>query len=317
MDMNIEAVKRAYTYGGLESSTDTSKADYAVVGVPFDIRTSYRAGTRFGPAAVRKAFHKDSYNEAFGIDIDEYVSGVDYGDLFMRNPEKAYLGPITQELTEIIKTNTIPIVIGGDHSITFPELLAYKEVYGPVSMIHFDSHTDTWGSDTDKEHHDHATPFRRAIEYGCIDPKSSIQVGMRGGLHDITDFDFANKHGLEHIFAIDLHHMGMENAASIIRKKVAGKKVFVTFDIDFVDPAYAPGTGTPVPCGFTSRETLELLRHILPGLELVGFDLVEVAPNYDTGEITAMLAGRIIHEFITGIACKKAGISEYGRKGLK
>ena len=304
------------TYGGLESSKDTVGTDFAIVGIPFDIRTTYRPGTRFGPDAIRRAFGKDSFNEAVGIDTAAYVKGVDYGDLFMRNPENAYLGPITDEMREIIKTGTVPIVLGGDHSITFPELLAYKDVYGPVSIIHFDSHTDTWGSDTDKEHHDHSTPFRRAVEYGCIDPKSSIQVGMRGGLSDRSDFDFADNAGLTHISAIDIHHIGIEKTAKLIREKVGNNKVMVTFDIDFVDPAYAPGTGTPVPCGFSSREALELVRHALIGLDIVGFDLVEVAPNYDAGEITAILAGRLVHEFITCLACRKAGITEYGKKGM-
>lgn len=305
------------TFAGLESNQDTNNKDYAIIGIPFDIRTTYRGGTRFGPKAIREAFQKDTYNEAVGIETADYVTGVDYGDLFMRNPEKAYLGPIEDEMTEIIRTKTVPIVFGGDHSITFPELLAYKNVYGPVSLIHFDSHTDTWGSDTDKKHHDHYTPFRRAIEYGCINPKTSVQVGMRGNLFDVSDFDFANEHGFRHIFATELHEMGMEEAGKKIREIVGSNKVMVTFDIDFVDPAFAPGTGTPVPCGFTSREALELIRHALIGLDIVGFDIVEVAPNYDAGGITAQLAGRIAHEFITCLACKKANIIEYQKKGMK
>lgn len=304
------------SYCGLEVSTEVKGKDYAIVGIPFDIRTTYRPGTRFGPAAIRRAFAKDSYNEAVGIDTAKYVNGVDYGDFFMRNSEKSYLGPMTDEMKDILKTGTVPIVLGGDHSITFPELLAYKDVYGPVSLIHFDSHTDTWGSEKDKEHHDHSTPFRRAIEYGCIAPKTSIQVGMRGGLFDVSDFDFANEAGLKHVSAVELHHMGMEAAGKLIRERVGNNKVMVTFDIDFVDPAFAPGTGTPVPGGFTSREALELVRHALIGLDIVGFDIVEVAPNYDAGEITALLAGRLVHEFITCIACKKAGITEYCRKGM-
>ena len=234
------------TYGGLKSSTDTSGADYTIIGIPFDIRTTYRPGTRFGPDGIRRAFSTDSVNEAVGIDTSKYVKGVDYGNLDIWNAEKAYLGSIPQEMKAILETGTIPIVLGGDHSITFPELLAYKDVYGPVSIIHFDSHTDTWGSDTDKEHHDHSTPFRRAIEYDCIDPKTSIQVGMRGGLFEKSDFDFANNAGLEHIYAVDIHHMGIEKTAELIREKVGNNKVMVTFDIDFDDPAYAPGTGTPV-----------------------------------------------------------------------
>lgn len=304
------------TYADLDISADTAGADYTIVGIPFDIRTTYRPGTRFGPNAIRRAFCKDSFNEAVGIDIGKYAKGVDYGNLDIWNAEKAYLGSIPEEMKSILKTGTVPIVLGGDHSITFPELLAYKEIYGPVSIIHFDSHTDTWGSDTDKEHHDHATPFRRAIEYGCIDPKTSIQVGMRGGLFDESDFNFANCAGLTHISAVNIHHMGIEKTAELIREKVGNNKVMVTFDIDFVDPAFAPGTGTPVPCGFTSREAMELIRHALIGLNIVGFDLVEVAPNYDAGGITAVLASSIVKEFITCVACKKAGVTEYAKKGM-
>lgn len=157
------------TYCGLEKSADTNGKDFAIIGIPFDIRTTYRPGTRFGPNAIRRAFSKDTYNEAVGIDTAQYVTGADYGNMPMFNPERVYLGPITDDMTAVLKTGAVPIVLGGDHSITFPELLAYKEVYGKVSIIHFDSHTDTWGSDTDKKHHDHSTPFRRAIEYGCSD----------------------------------------------------------------------------------------------------------------------------------------------------
>lgn len=307
-----------FSYGNLTQTTDlSSKPDYAIVGVPFDIRTTYRPGTRFGPKAVREAFCRDSYSEAFGIDTADYVKGIDYGDLPMWNQERAYLGLIPDEIAKISGAGVVPVVIGGDHAIAFPELMGYKQTYGPVSVIHFDSHTDTWGSETDKVHHDHATPFRRAIEYGCMDAEHSIQVGMRGGLRDKSDFDFADSHGLTHVSAVELHHMGMEKAAEMIRAKVEGRKVFVTFDIDFVDPAYAPGTGTPVPGGFTSRETLELLRHTLPGLDIVGFDLVEVAPNYDNAAITAMLASAVIQEFITSLAMRKAGITTYERKGMR
>lgn len=188
---------------------------------------------------------------------------------------KAYLGSIPQEMKAILETGTIPIVLGGDHSITFPELLAYKDVYGPVSIIHFDSHTDTWGSDTDKEHHDHSTPFRRAIEYDCIDPKTSIQVGLRGGLFEESDFDFANNAGLEHIYAVDIHHMGIEKTAELIREKVGNNKVMVTFDIDFVDPAFAPGTGTPFPVDLFQDKLLNLFVMRLSVLILLALTLLK------------------------------------------
>lgn len=308
------------TYAGLPAVEDPKKGtDYAILGIPFDIRTSYRPGTRLGPEGIREAYCHDSYDDALGIDAADYVKGIDCGNLSMINAEKAYLGMIPDAIYKLLEQDIIPIVLGGDHAITFPELLGYKKKYGKVSLIHFDSHTDTWESDPDpvKKHHDHATPFRRALEYEAIDGKTSIQIGMRGGLGDGPElFQFADSYGLTHVSAVNIHHMGMEKAAEMIREKVKGTKVFMTFDIDFIDPAYAPGTGTPVPGGFTSREAIELLRHILPGLDMVGFDIVEVAPNYDANGITAELASRIVQEYITSIACRKAGITEYARKGM-
>lgn len=303
------------TYAGLDRSAGASQADFAILGIPFDIRTTYRSGARFGPDAIRRAFCKDSWHEATGIDTAAYLKGTDCGNLDMRDMEASYPDGIAAAVGGILETGACPVVLGGDHSITFPELLAYREVYGPVALIHFDSHTDTWGSDADRTHHDHSTPFRRAIEYGCIDPSVSIQMGMRGDLYDESDFDFADRHGLLHVSAVALHRMGMKRAGEMIRRRVGGRKVFVSFDIDFADPAFAPGTGTPVPGGFTSRQILTLLRYGLIGLDIVGFDLVEVAPAYDAGGVTALLASRIVHEFLTCLACKKAGITEYAGAG--
>lgn len=272
------------TYGGLKSSTDTSGADYTIIGIPFDIRTTYRPGTRFGPDGIRRAFSTDSVNEAVGIDMSKYVKGVDYGDLDMWNAEKAYLGSIPQEMKAILGTGTIPIVLGGDHSITFPELLAYKDVYGPVSIIHFDSHTDTWGSDTDKEHHDHSTPFRRAIEYDCIDPKTSIQVGMRGGLFEESDFDFANNAGLEHIYAVDIHHMGIEKTAELIREKVGNNKVMVTFDIDLLILLLLPVQALPFPVDLLQDKLLNLFVMRLSVLILLALTLLKSHRTMTQGE---------------------------------
>lgn len=289
------------TYGSLPAAASADGADYAVLGIPFDIRTTNRTGARFGPEAIRRAFDKDSVEEVLHVDT-AYLRGVDCGDLDMHSAEKEYPDGIAAAVSEILSAGAVPVVLGGDHSITFPELLAYRDRYGPVALIHFDSHTDTWGSDTDQIHHDHSTPFRRAIEYGCIDPLASIQLGMRGDIFDETDFTFADRHALLHVPAVELHRMGMDRTAELIRRRVGRRKAVVTFDIDFADPAYAPGTGTPVPGGVTSRQVLRLLRQALLGLDLVGFDLVEVAPDYDPGGVTALLAARIVHEFIACLA---------------
>lgn len=300
------------TFGRLPYMKTLEDVDFVVVGIPFDTLTSNRPGTRFGPKAIREAY--GGINYVYGTDIEpfDYISGVDYGDIEVQNGDtKQSFEKITEEMKKIISAGVIPVALGGDHAITYPELLAYRDVYGPVSLIHFDSHTDTWGGEESLDFPTHANPFRNAILTGCIDPKKSIQVGMRGIMKDEHDYDFAHENGLEQIFAVDLHRMGVYEAAKKIREKVGNNKVMVTFDIDFVDPAIAPGTGTPVPGGFTSWETLELVRTAITGLDVVGFDLVEVAPNYDPMENTQLLANKIIGEFITTIAAKKAGIKEY------
>lgn len=307
------------TYGRLphiKSLDEVESLDYVIAGVPFDTLTSYRAGTRFGPKSIRKAYGTGPYHVEHDIDVFGDIDGADMGDFKVQNGDtKKTFEAITSGTKSILDKNIIPIILGGDHAITYPELIAYKEKYGPVSMIHFDSHTDTWGDDDDKEYPNHGSPFRWAILDECIDPKKSIQVGMRGMMSSIADYDFANKHGLEHIYASKMHEIGIKATADRIREKVGTNPVVVTFDIDFVDPMFAPGTGTPVPGGFTSFQTLELLRLALTGLNIVGFDLVEVAPNYDTGEITSLIASRIIHEFIALIACKKAGVTNYEYRG--
>lgn len=286
--------------------------DFVVAGIPFDTLTSYRAGTRFGPKALREAYGTGSYNVEIGIPIFDYISGVDYGDFEVSNGDTEKSFPIiTEETKKILVAGVTPVILGGDHSITFPELRAYRDVYGPVSLIHFDSHTDTWGDENAMKYPNHGNPFRLAIEDGCINPETSIQIGMRGIMKSRDDYSFAHSHGLEQIFAIDVHRMGITETAKRIREKVGNTPCMVTFDIDFVDPQFAPGTGTPVPGGFSSWETLELLRKALIGLDIKGYDLVEVAPNYDPSEITQLIGARIVYEFLAFIACRKAGITEY------
>ena len=302
------------TYGRLPYIKTLEDVDFVVAGVPFDTLTTYRAGTRFGPQALRAAYGTGNYNVEIGIPVFDYVSGVDYGDFKTINGYTTEsFKVITEETKKILDAGVVPIIMGGDHSITYPELLAYRDVYGPVSLVHFDSHTDTWGDEKDKKYHNHGNPFRRAIDDGCINPKTSIQLGMRGMMEKKATYDYVNSHGLQYVRAVDIHEMGVYEAARMIREKVGSTPVMVTFDIDFVDPMYAPGTGTPVPGGFSSWQTLELLRSALIGLDIKGYDLVEVAPNYDPSEITQLIGARIIHEFIAILACRRAGIAKYDK----
>jgi agmatinase len=292
--------------------------DFVVAGIPFDAMTSYRAGTRFGPKAIREAYGSGNYNVELGVSIFEHLSGVDYGDFEISNgdPQKTF-ETISKEVKQIADAGVVPVILGGDHAITYPELLGYRDSIGKVSIIHFDSHTDTWGGSEDEtvRYHNHGNPFRRAIEDGCVDPKTSIQLGMRGLMKSKSDYDFANSVGLTYVTAEKMHKMGIAAAAELIRGIVKDTNVIVTFDIDFVDPQFAPGTGTPVPGGFSSWETLELLRLALVGVNLKGFDLVEVAPNYDPSEITQLIAARIVHEFIAILAANKSGMTKYNRAG--
>lgn len=301
------------TFSRLPYVKTLEDVDVIVAGIPYDSGTTGRPGTRLGPKAIREAYGMVPYMQGFGIeDAFDYISAVDYGDFKLINGDtKRSFATITEEMTKILKTGVIPVILGGDHSITYPELLAYRDVYGPVSLIHFDSHTDTWGGPESLDYPDHANPFRNAILTGCLDTEHSIQVGMRGLLKDEHTYDFAKEHNFEHIYAADIHRMGIYECAKKIREKVGDNKVMVTFDIDFVDPSVCPGTGTPVPGGFTSWETLELVRSALTGLNIVGFDMVEVAPNYDPMENTQLVANRICCDFINIVAANKAGIKEY------
>ncbi|MCR5796612.1 MAG: agmatinase [Eubacterium sp.] len=300
------------TFFHLPYSKDFEGKDYVVFGTPFDTLTTARGGTRLGPSCMREAYGNSRYNTDLKVDIYRYLDGVDYGDIPVYNGEtmKTFKS-ITDNIEMFAKAGVIPVNLGGDHSIAFPELMGYKKVYGKVAIVHFDSHSDTGYHEMSEEApYDHGTPFKDAIENDCVDTEHSIQVGMRGANQRDTH-DFAHKSGMDMITAYKLHEIGIDEAAKWIRKKVGDAPVFVTFDIDFLDPAYAPGTGTPVQGGFSTWEALELIRKGLLGLNFVGFNIVCVDPLYDIGDITAMAGSRIAYEFISMLACKEAGITTY------
>jgi agmatinase len=199
-------------------------------------------------------------------------------------------------------------MLGGDHSVTLPELRAMAKTHGPVALIHFDSHSDT-GDKRFGRKYTHGTPFRRAVEEELILVDHSIQVGMRGSVYSRDSLDDARKMGFDLVTSVEVQERGIDELIRRIRERVGNAKAFVSFDIDFVDPAYAPGTGTPEVGGFTSREALRVVRG-LRDLDLVGFDLVEVLPQYDPSQITALLAANIVYEFISLIALRKKLESE-------
>lgn len=280
--------------------------DFVVLGIPFDTCASYRAGTRFGPTSIREmsCLAAKPYNPVLDVDIFAYCSGVDYGDVdTLPGYIEESFALIQSEMKELFAHGVIPIAMGGDHSVTLPELRACKEVYGPVALVHFDAHYDTISEYFGKPYN-HGTPFYHAAKEGLVDTESSIQIGIREGLYGVEDTQNSEKLGYMSVTAAKMHHMQLEEIIQMIHERTKGKKVFLTFDIDFLDPAFAPGTGTPVPGGFATWEALELLRG-LKDLDIVGYDVVEVAPAFDANGITSIAAAGIIQEFMSHIAWRK------------
>jgi len=282
------------------------QVDFVIVGAPFDTGSTFRVGARFGPEHIRStSVLWRPYNNVQGINIFDYLSGVDYGDVpvvpgFI---EESYQ-KIADTMYTITKAGAIPIILGGDHSISLANLRGIYKQHGEVCLIHFDAHVDTMDSYFGKLYN-HGTPFRRATEERIIDPKCSIQIGVRGSAYGPEDWEASEKMGFTVIPTHVAKEMSADDLVEKIKQTVGDRKVFFTFDIDFVDPAYAPGTGTPEAGGFSSYETLKILQK-LTGLNVVGYDLVEVLPAYDhPAEITSFLASAIIFEFITAIALNK------------
>lgn len=293
------------TFMRMQKVDSAEGLDFVIAGAPFDTASSFRSGSRFGPNAIRNisAMMKPN-NVIMQVNIMDGLKGGDIGDF---NVTPGYIHPTYQAIEEgvagILKENACPIVLGGDHSITLAELRAAAKKYGPVALVHFDSHSDLC-DEVFGQKYNHGTPFRRALEENLIDASHSIQVGMRGSLYDPDEHKMVAELGMKLIPAHKVREMGLKTLVKTILERVGDKPCFLTFDIDFVDPAYAPGTGTPEVGGFTSLEALELVRNI-KDLNFVGFDLVEVLPAYDHGEITAYLAANIVFEYLSILAMKK------------
>jgi agmatinase len=298
------------TFMRLPHLKTTEGVDIAIIGVPFDTGASYRVGARFGPEAIRSVSALlRHHNEVLNVSIFDHCSVVDYGDLPV-NPgyiEDSYK-MIEDGIKPVLDGDVTPILLGGDHSVTLPELRAIVKKHGPVALIQFDSHTDT-GNQRFGRKYTHGTPFRRAIEEGLLLVENSIQVGMRGSVYEQTSLDDARKLGFDLITTVEVQEQGIDALINRIHDRVGDAKVFVSFDIDFVDPAYAPGTGTPEVGGFTSSEALRIVRG-LKGLNYVGFDLVEVLPQYDPSLVTALLASNLAYEFMSLLALRKKLESE-------
>jgi agmatinase len=293
------------TFFRLPLVRDLAGVDVAVVGVPFDTGVTYRIGGRFGPNAVRAAsVMLRPYNPNLDVKPFEVLSCVDYGDVAIVPgfTDRSYEA-ITRDVAPIVDAGVVPLLVGGDHACTLPHLRATRS-RGPVAVIDFDSHTDAWDSYFG-EKYNHGTWMRRAIEEGLVDVGRSIEVGLRGPLYDADDWtSLRSELGLDYLTTEDVLRIGPEETARRIRERVGEATAFITFDIDVVDPAFAPGTGTPEPGGLSAHDALAIVR-ALRGIEFVGFDVVEVIPAYDPAAQTAFLAANLAYEMVSLVALRR------------
>ena len=295
------------TFARLPNVRTLEDVDVAIVGVPFDTGVTYRVGGRFGPNAVRAAsVMLRPYNANLEVKPFEILSCVDYGDVAIvpGYTERSYTA-IEETIAPIVEAGIVPLLVGGDHACTLPHLRATRS-RGPVAVIDFDSHTDALDSYFG-EKYNHGTWMRRAIEEGLVDTAHSIEVGLRGSIYDAEDRSgLRTELGLDYLTTEDIFALGPEAVAARIRERVGGGPAFISFDIDVVDPAFAPGTGTPEAGGPSAHDMLVILRG-LTGIDFIGFDVVEVIPAYDPAAQTAMLAANLTYEMLSLVALRRAG----------
>jgi len=287
-------------------ATDTPAGlDVALLGLPYDGGVSYRPGARFGPRAVREQSSLiRPWNPVLKVHPFEKLRVADCGDVdtVPISIERTHAA-IEAKIDEVIAVGARPLCVGGDHSVTLPVIRALARRHGPLAVVHFDAHPDTWDQYFGSKLF-HGTPFRRAIEEGAIDPRRMIQVGIRGPLYGDDDFAFHEQHGLEVLRIEPIKEQGLQWATGRLAR-LRGMPLYLSFDIDAVDPAYAPATGTPEVGGLTSWEALTLVRSLV-GTTLVGADIVEVSPPYDgPGQITSLLAANLAFEILGVMALER------------
>ncbi len=274
--------------------------DAAVYGIPFDTATSYRTGPRFGPEAIRSASALlRPYNPALDVNVVETLSIVDYGDLPVSpgDTERTY-GQVEEALAPLVDAGVFPLALGGDHSVTLPELRVLARRHGPLALVQLDAHGDTWDEYFGQRFF-HGTTFKRALEEGLIEPAASVQAGLRGSLYGAEDLESARALGFAVLSCDGLRIQGPGGYASLVRERAGARPVFISFDVDVLDPAFAPGTGTPEVGGLSTAEALSFLR-ALGGIELAGADVVEVSPPYDgPGQQTALAAANVAYELLS------------------
>jgi agmatinase len=292
------------TFAHLPQINEVSDVDVAIVGVPFDTGVSYRPGARFGPNHVRESSRLlRPYNPAANVSPFATQQVVDAGDI-AANPfdiEEA-ISSIHKSYDQLLERAKRIVTIGGDHTITLPILRSLKAKHGPISVVHFDAHLDTWDSYFGADY-THGTTFRRASEEGLLDPEGCMHIGIRGPLYAAKDLTDDKALGFQIFSSVEFQDLGVNAAIEKMKARVGKRPMYISIDIDVLDPAHAPGTGTPEAGGLTSRELLSLLR-ATAGMNVVGADIVEVAPAYDHAQITGIAASHAMYELISAFAAK-------------
>jgi agmatinase len=290
------------TFARLPRRDEVERCDVAIVGIPFDSGTTYRPGARFGPAGVRAGSRLLRPLHPF-LDVEPFAvqQVADAGDIAC-NPFDIMeaIAQMEAGTESVLAQNGRFVAIGGDHTLSLPLLRAVRRAFGPVAVVHFDAHLDTWDTYWGQPY-THGTPFRRASEEGLMAPDRSIHIGIRGSLFSRDDVPEDRRLGFELVDAMSLETLHVEGVAARIRERVGEAPLYVSVDIDVLDPAHAPGTGTPEAGGLTSRELLGILR-ALDGLPIASADVVEVAPAYDHAETTAVAASYVVYELLALMA---------------
>ncbi len=295
------------TFARLPRIDEVSDVDVAVVGVPFDAGVSYRPGARFGPGHVRESSRLlRPYNPAVDVEPFARQQVVDAGDM-VANPFdiEAAIGQVEAGARDLLERSRRLVTIGGDHTIALPLLRAMASRHGPVAVVHFDAHLDTWDTYFGAPY-THGTPFRRASEEGLLDRSGCVHVGTRGPLYSTQDLSADRDLGFSVVASVEMDDLGARGVLERVKARVGERPVYLSVDIDVLDPAFAPGTGTPEAGGLTSRELLAILRGFAD-LDLVGADVVEVAPAYDHAEVTGIAASHVVYEILSALAPREVG----------
>jgi agmatinase len=297
------------TFGTLpytEDPRELQDVDVAVVGAPTDDLVSDRPGSRFGPRAIRAAGCPWGPHLEAGIDASTVLRMVDFGDapVLPGDPARTHAA-IEETVGQVVAAGAIPIVLGGDHSIAEPDMRACASRHGPLGLIHFDTHADT-GTRVFGVEISHGTPMYRLVEAGTVDPVRYVQIGLRGYWPGEAEFVWQSERGITSFFMHDVRALGIEEVVRRALERVGSGPVFVSVDVDVLDPAFAPGTGTPEPGGMATADLLFACRTVAAGVDLVGADVVEVCPSQvGSLDVTALAADRIVREIMTGIALRR------------